>query len=161
MVEQTESLESKIKEAENVLTILLDWIGRYDNRSALLFTLDLAMIGTLALKITYSAHSFYGLLNAIAFTLLGISIIASSITIFPRLKGPQNSLIYFGSIAKMEKGEFKDKFVDRTKTVYLDDLLAQCHVNAKILDFKFRVFRISLSVTMVAIVFWSLSLYLL
>ena len=161
MVEQAEPLESKIKEAEHLLTILLDWIGRYDNRSALLFTLNLAMIGTLALKIRYSAHSFYGLLNSIAFTLLGISIIASSITIFPRLKGPRDSLIYFGSIAKMEKREFKDKFVNRTKTAYLDDLLAQCHINAKILDFKFKVFRISLIVTMVAIIFWSLSLYLL
>ena len=161
MVEQAESLESKIKEAENVLTILFDWIGRYDNRSALLFTLDLAMIGTLALKIKYSAYSLYGLLNSIAFTLLGISIIASSITIFPRLKGPLNSLIYFGSIAKMEKREFRDTFVNRTKTAYLDDLLAQYHINAKVLDLKFKVFRISLIVTMVAIVFWSLSLYLL
>jgi len=39
MAEQIESLESKIEEAESVLTILLDWIGRYDNRSAVLYAL--------------------------------------------------------------------------------------------------------------------------
>lgn len=160
-MEQPESIETIAIEAERDLARLLDWIGRYDNRAALLFTLDTAMVGILALRLNSSTNIDYRALFLIAFTLLGISIVGTAITIYPRLKGPKDSLIYFGSIAKMEKTNFKNSFIARTKSGYLDDLLAQCHINAKILDLKFKVFRISLTVTMVAIIFWSLSLYLL
>jgi hypothetical protein len=160
-MEQTESIESVTVHAERDLDKLLDWIGKYDNRAAILFTLDTAMVGTLALRLNSSKFTAYNLLPIVASILLGISVIGIAITIFPRLNGPKDSLIYFGSIAKMKKTEFKDSFVNMTKTRYLDDLLAQCHINAKILDRKFKVFRISLAISMVAVIFWSLSLYLL
>ena len=160
-MEQTESLEATIKEAERELDSLLDWIGKYDNRAAILFTLDTAMVGTLALRLSSSKFTAYNLLPLMASILLGISVIGTAITIFPRLKGPPDSLIYFGSVAKMEKGNFKSSFIARTKTGYLDDLLAQCYINAEILDRKFKVFRVSLAISMVAVIFWSLSLYLL
>ena len=92
MTEQTESLEDQIKDADNDLARLLDWIGRYDNRAALLFTLDTAMVGTLALRMNSSTNLEYGALFLIAFILLGISIIGTAFTIYPRLKGPQDSL---------------------------------------------------------------------
>ena len=160
-MEQTKSIEATSKEAERDLDRLLDWISRYDNRATLLFTLDTAMVGTLALRMNASVQNEYGALLLLTFTLLGISILGTAFTIFPRLKSPTESLLYFGSIAKMEKKNFRDLFKTKTTTEYLDDLLAQCHINAKILDFKFKVFRISLIFTMVAIIFWSLSLYLL
>jgi hypothetical protein len=161
MMEQTKSIEATSKEAERDLDRLLDWISRYDNRATLLFTLDTAMVGTLALRMNASVQNEYGALLLLTFTLLGISILGTAFTIFPRLKSPTESLLYFGSIAKMEKKNFRDLFKTKTTTEYLDDLLAQCHINAKILDFKFKVFRISLIFTMVAIIFWSLSLYLI
>ncbi len=160
-MEQPESIDTITVRAERDLDRLLDWIVRYDNRAAILFTLDTAMVGTLALRLSSSKFTAYNLLPFVASILLGISVIGTAITIFPRLKGPSDSLIYFGSIAKMKKTEFKDSFVNMTKTRYLDDLLAQCHINAKILDRKFKVFRISLAISMVAVIFWSLSLYLL
>ena len=160
-MEQTKSIEATSKEAERDLDRLLDWISRYDNRATLLFTLDTAMVGTLALRMNASVQNEYGALLLLTFTLLGISILGTAFTIFPRLKSPTESLLYFGSIAKMEKKNFRDLFKTKTTTEYLDDLLAQCHINAKILDFKFKVFRISLIFTMVAIIFWSLSLYLI
>ncbi len=161
-MEQFEPLEKAIIEAEHNLDRLLDWIGRYDNRASLLFTLDTAMLGTLALRLSSSIGHGYSQLLLVPFILTaGISILGTVFTIFPRLKGPTESLIYFGSIAKLEKKKFRDLFKMRTTTEFLDDLLAQCHINAKILDFKFKVFRISLIFTMVAIIFWSLSLYLL
>ena len=160
-MEQTESLEATIKEAERELDRLLDWIGKYDNRAAILFTLDTAMVGTLALRLNSSKFTAYNLLPLVAFISLSISVIGTAITIFPRLKGPQNSLIYFGSVSKMGEDSFKSSFMGRTKVGYLDDLLAQRHINAKILDRKFKVFRISLAISMVAVIFWSLSLYLL
>jgi hypothetical protein len=159
-MEQPESIDIITTEAERNLGMLLDWIGRYDNRASLLFTVDLAMVGTLALILSSSTYLVYDTLFLIAFVLLGISILGTAITIFPHLSGPQDSLLYFGSIAKMEKTNFKNSFIARTKNGYLDDLLAQCHINAKILDLKFKVFRISLAITIIAIIFWSLSLYL-
>jgi hypothetical protein len=161
MMEQIKSIEATTKEAERNLDRLLDWIIRYDNRAALLFTLDATMVGTLALRLSSSIGPGYSSILLVPFILtVGISILGTAFTIFPRLKGPTDSLLYFGSIAKMEKKNFRDLFNKRTTTEYLDDLLAQCHINAKILDFKFKVFRISLILTMVAIIFWSLSLYL-
>lgn len=160
-MEQNESLKSTIKEAERELDRLLDWISKFDNRAAILFTLDTAIVGTLALRLNSSKFTAYNLLPLPAFILLGISVIGTAITIFPRLKGPQSSLIYFGSVARMEEANFKSSFIRRTKVGYLDDLLAQCHINAKILDRKFKVFRMSLAVSMVAVIFWSLSLYLI
>ena len=160
-MEQNESLKSAIKEAERELDRLLDWISKFDNRAAILFALDTAIVGTLALRLNSSKFTAYNLLPLPAFILLGISVIGTAITIFPRLKGPQSSLIYFGSVARMEEANFKSSFIRRTKVGYLDDLLAQCHINAKILDRKFKVFRMSLAVSMVAVIFWSLSLYLI
>jgi hypothetical protein len=161
-MEQPESIDTITVQAEHDLDRLLDWIGKYDSRAAILFTLDTAMVGTLALRLSSSIGPGYSPLLLVPFILtVGISILGTVFTIFPRLKGPAESLLYFGSIAKMEKKNFRDLFKTRTKTEYLDDLLAQCHINAKILDRKFKVFRISLIITMVAIIFWSLSLYLL
>ena len=154
-MEQNESLKSTIKEAERELDRLLDWISKFDNRAAILFTLDTAIVGTLALRLNSSKFTAYNLLPLPAFILLGISVIGTAITIFPRLKGPQSSLIYFGSVARMEEANFKSSFIRRTKVGYLDDLLAQCHINAKILDRKFKVFRMSLAVSMVAVSFRS------
>ena len=160
-MEQPESIDTITVRAERDLDRLLDWIVRYDNRAAILFTLDTAMVGTLALRLSSSKFTAYNLLPFVASILLGISVIGTAITIFPRLKGPSDSLIYFGSIAKMEKGNFKNSFIARTKTGYLDDLLAPCYITAEILDRKFKVFRVSLAISMVAVIFWSLSLYLL
>ena len=161
-MEQFEQLEKAIIEAEHNLDRLLEWIGRYDNRASLLFTLDTAMVGTLALRLSSSiGHGYNPLLLVLFILTVGISILGTVFTIFPRLKGPAESLIYFGSIAKLEKKKFRDLFKMRTTTEFLDDLLAQCHINAKILDFKFKVFRISLIFTAVAVIIWSLSLYLI
>ena len=161
-MEQSEPLEKVIIEAEHNLDRLLDWIGRYDNRAALLFTLDTAMVGILALSLSSSTGFGYSpILLGFFILTVGISILGTAFTIFPRLKGPTDSLLYFGSIAKLEKKNYIELFKTRTPTVYLDDLLAQCHINAKILDRKFKVFRISLTISMVAVIFWSLSLYLL
>src|SRR5438132_2680457 len=142
MPEEAVLIKERIEAAEANLDRLLEWVGRYDNKSSALVGIDTAMVGALALIIrglgTNLAES-----SAIALAILplGGAFLLMFLGGYPRLKAPNDSLLFFGTIAKKKANEYKEAFEKQTEQEYLDDLVVQCHRNSEILDVKFRYLK--------------------
>lgn len=148
--------------AEKSLSQMIDWIGRHDSRSAGLMGITVAMMGALSaatppLKQWNTLFTGVLLLAAVGFGLVLYQLMRGQI---PRLRTGRPSLSFFGTVAGMSQEDFRSRFVAMTEDEYLDDILNQCYVNARILRSKFRCLRrglVALLVTALPWV-WALSL---
>jgi hypothetical protein len=152
-VEVCDPMANKSEIAEKTLDRLLEWVTRFDNKSAIVFAIDIGMVAVLA---SFAANEkSWGALQ-IAFLILSLGTTTASLVFvvlsaYPRTKGPVSSVIYFGSIAQISETEFRQ---------YLDDLLAQCHRNAVILNEKFKMFRLAFVFLFSSIPIWAVAVYL-
>jgi hypothetical protein len=155
-------MANKSEIAEKTLDRLLEWVTRFDNKSAIVFAIDIGMVAVLA---SFAANEkSWGALQ-IAFLILSLGTTTASLVFvvlsaYPRTKGPVSSVIYFGSIAQISETEFRDEFTRLTDEQYLDDLLAQCHRNAVILNEKFKMFRLAFVFLFSSIPIWAVAVYL-
>jgi hypothetical protein len=125
-----------IERAETNLERQLAWIGRYDTRVAFIAGIAIVMLGflatttgTLAIWTPWIKWSF----------VIGAGLLLSSLVCiycgqYPKTESLNTSLLYFGTIADMKLDEFERKFKDGSSETYLDDLLAQTHRNAIVLQ---------------------------
>src|SRR5205085_11720781 len=81
------------------------------------------------------------------------------LTHFPSTESPNNSILYFGTIAKMSNENFKIKFKTISEEDYLDDMLTQIHRISGILERKFYRLKTSLICLFLAVVPWLLAIY--
>lgn len=56
--------------------------------------------------------------------------------LIPRLKGPENSNIFFGKISCQDEEMFLRAVLGESPKEHLEDLIGQIHVNAKIANYK-------------------------
>ena len=91
---------------------------------------------------------------------LGLSFIYIYFSNYPRTKGPENSLYYFGSIENCKSDEFYNKFTSRKDSEHVADLLAQTHRNAEILKIKFEFLKGAYTLLLLGIVPWTATLLL-
>jgi hypothetical protein len=151
----------KLPPAERNLERLLSWIGRLDVKFSILLGIETAMLGFLA-SVTPSVKCIdllHLILTIITFMLILISFSFIFFGMFPRLKGPDKSLIYFGSISKISFDEYKTLFSDSSKQSYLDDLLEQCHINSRIIDTKFSKLKTSYILLLLSLSPWLYLVY--
>lgn len=80
--------------------------------------------------------------------------------LYPRTKGPGDSLAYFGSIANKEREDLKGSFRERGTEDHLDDVLEQIHRNSEILNQKFSELQRAYRFLLVAVIPWAFTLYL-
>ncbi len=129
----------KIPPAEKNLDRLLAWIGRLDVKFSIILGIETAMLGFLA-SITPNINCIklaILILTLITFALILVSFLFIFIGMFPRTKGPDKSLIYFGCISKMTLTDYQSHFSSISRQTYLDDVLEQCYINSKIINNKF------------------------
>jgi len=155
-------MSSTIDLAKKNLDNMLDWIGRFDNKSSVIMGLNLGMLGMLvsfAPEFNNWTNFMWGstLLTLLALGLCFICIYSSN---FPRTKGPEVSLFYFGSINKMECDEFQQQFTSRTEDQHLEDLLGQVHRNAQIITIKFEHLKGAYLMLIIGVIPWALTLFL-
>jgi hypothetical protein len=149
------------KRAEDNLQRQLDWISRYDTRISFVAGICITMVGVLF----STAPTFYWFepVFYLCFLLSALLLIASLVCVYlgqyPNTTSQNSSLIFFGTIATLGVDEFKKKFKNGSDDEYLDDLLIQCHVNAQIMDKKFRMFKTALILMLVSVVPWALTIY--
>jgi len=148
--------------AEKSLSQMIDWIGRHDSRSAGLMGITVAMMGALsaatpAIKQWSNLFTFALIVTACGFATVLYQLMRGQI---PRMRAGKPSLSFFGTVAAMPQDEFRSRFVAMTEEEYLDDLLSQCYVNARILRSKFRCLKRGLiSLLLTAIPWaWAISL---
>lgn len=104
-------------------------------------------------------YGFDYLMFSLAGCLLFISLIYVYKGQYPRTASSNKSLIYFGTIAEMKCSDFKDKFKNASNEEYLEDLLSQIHINAEILQKKFRSLKVALSMISLSVMPWMIAIY--
>ncbi len=88
---------------------------------------------------------------------LGLSFLLVSASIYPRTKGPKDSLLYFGSVSEMTLENFKRASMSRTEQEFLEDLVGQCHRNSEIVYGKFRALTWAYRLLLLSLPFWAIT----
>jgi hypothetical protein len=162
MASRTMSLEKQLQLAEKNLDNLLEWVSRYDNKSYVILGINMGMLGVMA-TLAPPPNLLDSLM--IAFTLLSIILLAVSqlfvyLGNYPRLKGPSNSLFYFGAVCNLKLDQYQQEFRKRSVEEHLKDMLGQCHRNSEILNQKFTYLRWAYRTLFVAVIPWVITIYL-
>ncbi len=151
-----------ITRAENNLKQLLDWGSRFDSKCSFVASICIAMMGALAGFLP--KFSEWSLILSISFAISSFFLLISLLLIYsaqyPKTKSPNNSLIFWGTIAAIGQNDFQEKFRSMSEDEYLTDLLHQSKINADIVEQKFRILKQALFSLLLSLPFWSLSLYL-
>lgn len=142
----------------------LAWIAAAESKIAFAFTLDTAMLGTIAALAPKTATGWTTaqvVFAATASTLGLASVLCLFFASFPRTTGPAGSLLYFGGIAARDLQQFKDEVKALDEAGYVDDLATQCHRNGEIVAKKFLWVQRALIALYLALVPWGVAIYLL
>lgn len=162
MTDEPMSVKEQLGLAEKNLEYLLEWVGRFDSKSSVILGIDTGMLGVLAtfapaknlwdsLMIGFAVLSIILLLISLLFVYLGN---------YPRLKGPSESLFYFGSICRKCFNQYQQEFSKRSTEEHLKDMLEQCHRNSEILNQKFKYLKWSYRLLLIGVIPWAITVYL-
>lgn len=143
--------------AEKSLAQMIDWIGRHDSRSAGLMGITVAMMGALSAATPSLKQWTPVFMLALALTASGFGMVLYQLMRgqIPRLRSGKPSIGFFGTIAAMPQDEFRKRFTEMTEEEYLEDLLNQCYVNARILRSKFRCLKRGLITLLLTALPWT------
>lgn len=152
----------KIQSAENNLDRLLEWVSRSDSKASIILGVDTGMLGAIAaLAPKISSMTTLMILTATSsLILLFLSLLFIYLGSYPRTKGPNKSLLYFGSICKNSYREYQEEFLRQDSKEYLNDLLEQCHRNSEILNKKFQTLKWAHRFLFVGVPLWVATIYL-
>ena len=148
---------------ERQLDLLLAWVRASESRLVFLLSLSTAMLSV----ITIFSRSIVGwsawtsAMAIVAGLWLALGIASCIASVFPRTGGRSASLIYFRGIESLELEEYRRRVASRTTDEYVDDLVEQCHINAKIAATKYRWVKKSLTFVSLGFASWIVWLILL
>ena len=159
MIDETR-IDIKISRAERTFQQLLDWSGRFDTRSAAVFGIVAGMLGFLATAAPPPSDWDCGCIVGTILTLmpLAISLGAIGISQFPQTAAPNDSHVYFGTIATLTVEQYFKNFCDRTDDQHLSDLCSQIHRNATLLSTKFKALKIAMAALVLAAAPWTFTI---
>jgi hypothetical protein len=157
-----QDMRLRIEAAEKTLRNNFEWVGRFDNKAAIVLGAATGMLGLFA-SFSPPIHSWSvgtAVVALLALFCVSTSLIFLYLATYPRTKRVQRSLFFWGSIAKTPYEEYADAFVQQTQEDYLHDLLQQCHRNGEILHLKFLYLKWAYRFLFGALLPWTLSIYL-
>jgi hypothetical protein len=157
---EAEGLSPRTTELWRELDLIMTFHERVEARFALLFGVNAALLATLA-NAAPPPHQ----LGWIRATLIVVTIatLATSIAhiyrgLFPNLRGPMNSLIYFRSVAAYMVDDYVREWQGISATQLLDDLARQVWQNSRVVTAKFRRLKAAFAFTVGALVPWAIAL---
>jgi hypothetical protein len=168
----SEEQRAAIDVQEKSLMRQLDWIKNIDTKVQLLTGINIIMIGAVAAMAPKKFDWIeVGYVIAGAVFLL-ISTYYSFWAMAPQMKGPEQSLIFFGAIAKRKVDgkkkteprsieEFNQLLTDRSAGEYLQDLNEQVFINASIASVKYEYLGGAITWTKIGFPFWLIAIYML
>lgn len=162
MTTSTEDLTTRIEAAQWMLERQLGWISAADAKIGFVIALQAGMIAALATAFSAAtARSslvifFVFCYIALAVYAIGCACKATS----PRVDGP-DSLLYCGSITKMDLFSYKDKCRTVSDIAILDDWLEQVYRNAEIACTKFKWVKRAIDCSFISGGPWGVSIILL
>ncbi len=152
-----------IEKSHHILALQLEWVRTADSKVPPIFAINLAMLGIVIALI--KGLSSWTISQAVITSLCLIPLICSivflALSMFPRLKGPKGSNIYFGGITKKQEEKFIDDIINISDEDHKKDILSQAYRNAEIAEDKYRYLKLAFIATFISVPFWLFSIYLL
>lgn len=152
--------------AQWILERNLAWVAAAEVKVAVIVTIDMALLGSIGAA--YSAASTAARVacadlfwTIFAATLVAAGIFCAAMAVLPRLNGPPESLVFFGSIQSLPHSEYLKRFKNAPESQFLDDWVAQIHRNAQIANEKFSWVRRSMWLSFISIVPWAIAIRML
>lgn len=151
-VDESEHLQA----AWNQLNLVLGFFSRIDNKLSVVLGINLGLLALAGSRMpVFNAMTWWMTLFS---TIFALALAASFYHLwrgaFPDLNGGTNSVVYFGSIAGMSEGAFRQAYGALPPAALADDLLNQVWRNSKILRCKFHSLRRSYVATLLAVLPW-------
>jgi hypothetical protein len=144
--------QEKLQISYDILSTNLTWIKNADSKATLIFTVNSAMMGVTT-GLSSSAHSLT-IPGFITSALLIISVISIAFAVFPRLKGKNDSAIYFGGITSVDENSYVQKITASNAADLIEDFAKQSYRNATIAKEKFKLVGIAVWSTFLSFPFW-------
>jgi hypothetical protein len=155
--------KERIDILDRILNKNLGWIAGADAKATMLFAVDSAMLGVLVAVATRAGTLSSPAAGCAA--LAGLALAAGVCCIvgatFPRLKDPQDSLIYFGGIASHDEAEYMCRLLEDPLDDLAADFARQCYKNAEIAKAKYHFVRKAAVATFVALPAWVIAIGLM
>ena len=146
---------------ERMLSRNLGWVSSADSKVAPILAMSTAMLGTLAAFFATKTNlgGIQLVLLAVSTLLLLASIVFLGTAVFPRTRGPADSVVFFGAIAGLPKDRYIRKLASLTEEEFHRDLAVQCHRNAQIAAAKYKAVRRAMACLLAGILPWLLTLW--
>lgn len=153
--------ERRIEILEANLVRASEWLRASESRISLTLPLATVMLGVTATLLPNfsSLDGWNAILILISTALLTLSILFSGLVFFPRVKGPQKSLIFFANISELDLSVFKESMKQLSNVEYEEDLTEQVHTISRIATKKYGFAKISIQAIFLGVVPWILSIY--
>nr|PZN75032.1 MAG: hypothetical protein DIU57_18600 [Pseudomonadota bacterium] len=148
----------KLDHARWILERNLHWITAVETKTAVIVSIDTAMLGALAVALGDVAPSERTIclivISILAALPLALSVIFGALAVWPQTGGPESSFIFFGRIKEKSASDYRDLFRRVTEDDLLNDCLDQIHRNAEIASLKYGRIAISLKLAFLSLLFW-------
>lgn len=148
--------------AEKLLSLQLKWIAAADAKVSPVFAINAAMLGTLAALAPPASQWTIGagITAGIATLTLVGSILCLAQATFPRLIGPEGSLLFFGGITSMSESDYINRILSCTDDTLINDFHRQVYRNAQIASEKFQLVKWAMVFSFISLPFWLIALWL-
>lgn len=159
-------INTKIQEAQTLLDMINGWISNIDTKISLALAFNSILIGIMCSNISGIDIVFNFIddsiikdivdtvLVVIMLVLIIISIIQMLIAVIASVSNTNNSLLFFGSIAKNDLNTYKSKFNTASEDDILNNLIEQIHTNSKICTKKVKRYNDGIKLTIGAAILW-------
>lgn len=155
--------DEQIRIAEQALSRQIEWIKSVEAKLGIVVAINIAMLGTLAARVPAMPENWWlvGIFVFLGSGSLLASLVFCALAICPRVKSPNLSILFFGSISAHSSEEYTKRFETLDETEYLADLLKQVHRNAEIASIKFGFIKVATWCLLGGILPWLCSLYIM
>ena len=146
---------------EQTLSRQLNFISSAESKIAPIFVISTSMLAIFMALIPRASEWNNKFIALTIFTVipLAVSLLLLLVSIFPQLKGPKMSKIYFEGIISMGCEGFIKEMNEETEERYFEDLCRQCHRNAEIASRKYKIVRCSMISMFISVIPWLLIIY--
>lgn len=153
MMISTEALERQLDRIQS-------FIPRIDSRVSAIFAITSGQLAVAILNVGIDdLKAWWVAIPCVVYIAMALFAIYNLYRcIHPNLLGGQNSLIYFGEIAKLREAEYVEKLTLCSDESLRKDLTCQIWRNSEIVAEKYKYLRRASSVTMIALLPWILIL---
>lgn len=156
MTERTERLD-------RILERNLAWIAAADSKTAPILAVDTAMLGVLAALTP--APPDWRVVSAVFAVVTCLFLLASLVfliaAVFPRVDGPEGSLVFFGGIRSRDPDAYVSEILAAPEEELARDYGLQIHRNAQIAGAKYWGVRAAMISLFCAVLPWVIAIGLL